>query len=134
MDLTGNSGVDDTPAELAARAEEAARALYLRTSSTVDADSLASAGEMHEVLGSLKLVVESITRCLPELGIWLEERLWTGTLGGESPAAAGYDELTESIFEVTSALSRAHRMSSALGRELQVAQTASVDLAKQQQQ
>lgn len=128
MDSSANNDVDTTPAELAARAEEAARALYLRTSGTVDAtEGLASPGEMHEVLGSLKLVVENLTRCLPELGTWLEQRMWSGRLGNPE---GSYDALTESIFEVASALARAHRMSSALGRELQAAQTASGELAK----
>lgn len=129
MELSGNNGIEITPAELAARAEEAARALYLRTSGTVDADSLASPGEMHEVIGSLKLVVENLTRCLPELSAWLEQRMWSGRLG--NVGGTGYEDLTESIFVVTSALSRAHRMSSQLGRELQAAQAASGDLAKQ---
>lgn len=129
MGSTGNNNADITPAQLAARAEEAARALYLRTSGTVDADSLANPSEMHEVLGSLKLVVENLTRCLPELGTWLEQRMWSGRLGHAD--GISYDALTESIFEVASALARAHRMSSALGRELQTAQAASGYLAKQ---
>src|SRR5699024_4603957 len=129
MGSTGNNEVDTTPAQLAARAEEAVRALYLRTSGTVDADSLASPGEMSEGFGSLPLVVENLTRCLPELGSWLEQRMWAGRLG--QPDGIGYDVLAESIFEVASALARAHRMSSALGRELQSAQSASGYLAKQ---
>lgn len=129
MGPTGSNDGDRTPAQLAARAEEAARTLYMRTSGTVDADSLANPGEMHEVLGSLKFVIESLTRCLPELGAWLEQRMWSGRLGHADDIS--YDALTESIFEVASALARAHRMSSALGRELHTAQAASGYLTKQ---
>lgn len=126
MELSGSDDVDDTPVRLAARAEDAVRALQLRTSGPVDGDILASPGEMHEVLGSLKLLVDNLSQCLPELGTWLEQRLWCGRLASANPRA--YGDVTESIFEVASALARAHRMSCALGRELQAAQTASSDL------
>ncbi|WP_307831997.1 hypothetical protein [Prauserella cavernicola] len=118
-----------TPAVLAARAEEAARALYQRTSGQANDDSIADTAEVHQMLGSLKLVVENLARCLPELNTWLEQRMWSGTLGNGGELS--FDELTKSTFEVAAALARAHRMSAQLGRELQAAQTASRDLATQ---
>lgn len=126
MDLSGGD-VTESPAQLAALAEDAVRALSLRTTGPVDGDILASPGEMHEVLGSLKLLIDNLARCLPELGTWLEQCLWCGRVGGNDPH--DYGEVAETIFEVTSALTRAHRIGCALGRELQAAQTASGDLA-----
>lgn len=127
MDLTGNSDVDTTAAALAARAEDAARALYQRTAGQADEESITDTDEVHRMLGSLKLVVENLARCLPELNTWLEQRMWSGTLGKSDDAS--FDELTKSTFDVAAALARAHRMSAQLGRELQAAQTASRELA-----
>ncbi|EHR60253.1 hypothetical protein [Saccharomonospora cyanea] len=126
MELPGSGDVENSPARLAARAEDAVRALSLRTSGPVDGDILASPGELHEVLGSLKLLVDNLARCLPEMATWLEQCLWCGRVGGRDPRA--YGEVAESIFEVASALSRAHRMSAALSRDIQAAQAASSDL------
>lgn len=126
MELSGSGEAENSPARLAARAEDAVKALSLRTSNPVDGDILASPGEMHEVLGSLKLLVDNLSRCLPEMATWLEQCLWCGRVGGQDPRA--YGEVAESIFEVASALARAHRMGTALSREIQAAQSASSDL------
>ncbi|WP_298178584.1 hypothetical protein [Saccharomonospora sp.] len=126
MEISGSGDVNDSPAQLAALAEDAARALSLRTSDPMDGDILASPGEMYEVLGSLKLLVDHLARCLPELATWLEQCLWAGRIGSRDPW--DYGEIVESIFEVTSALARARRVSCTLGRELHTAQTASSDL------
>ncbi|TLW91099.1 hypothetical protein FFT09_17670 [Saccharomonospora piscinae] len=126
MELPANGDLDDSPARLAALAEDAVRALALRTSGPVDGDVLASPGEMYEVLGSMKLLVDHLARCVPELATWLEQCLWCGRVGGRDPEV--YGATAESIFEVTSALARAHRLGVGLSRELQAAQAASTDL------
>lgn len=125
MDLPGNDDAE-TSAVLAARAEDAARTLFQRMAGTLDEDGVADPTELAEIVSSLKQVVENVARCLPQLSTWIEQRMWSGNLGDGDPA--GFDQLTKSAFEVAVALSRGHRVSAELGRELGAAMLASREL------
>ncbi|PXY27343.1 hypothetical protein [Prauserella muralis] len=127
MGLPGNNETEtETAAVLAARAEDAARTLFQRMAGTLDEDGVADPAELTEIVSSLKRTMENVARCLPQLSTWLEQRMWSGTLGDGD--GAEFDELTKLTFETVVALARGHRMSAELGRELGLALHASRQL------
>jgi hypothetical protein len=116
MDVSRDSEVDDPAAALAARAQEATRELYH--------GSIDRPAEVCQVLSSLKLLADDLARSLPELSLWLEQRMWSGNLGD-----AEFASLIKSVFEATTALARAQAVTAQLGQELGAAESAARELA-----
>lgn len=125
MDVPRNSELDAAATDLAARAERATHGLYHRTCGHGGVEGPA---EVYQVLGSLKLLVNSLSRSLPEMSRWLEQKMWSGELACAEDEA-GFDRLTGSVYDATAALARAHLVSAQLGQELEMAQMASRDLS-----
>ncbi|SFB48575.1 hypothetical protein SAMN05216266_113164 [Amycolatopsis marina] len=125
MDVPQNSDLDAAAADLAAQAERATHGLYHRTCGEECVDGPA---EVYHVLGSLKLLVNSLSRSLPEMSRWLEQKMWSGELGDED-SEVSFERLASSVFDATTALARAHLVSAQLGQELEMAETASRQLA-----
>lgn len=122
MDVSRNSV--DTPATvLAARARDATYGLYRCVLRPEVRGGLGGAAEVSEVLASLKQTGDNIARCLPELTLWLEQRMCSGGLPGPC-----FDAVTRSVFETASALARAQDLTIQLGVELGAAEAASREL------
>lgn len=129
MDVPRNSDLDAAATDLAAQAERATHDLYHRTCGDECVDGPA---DVYQVLGSLKLLVNSLSRSLPEMSRWLEQKMWSGELGraDSTDSEVNFDRLTDSVFDATTALARAHLISAQLGQELEMAEAASRQLAR----
>jgi hypothetical protein len=121
MDVTPNSRVDAPATILAARAREATYGLYRRTAG----GGIGTAAEVSEVLAALRQVTDNVSRCLPELTMWLEQRMCSGGLPGP-----GFDAVTRSVFDAASALARAQDLGIQLGVEVGTAEAASRELSE----
>jgi hypothetical protein len=120
MDVSPNSRVDAPATVLASRAREATYGLHRRTSR----GAIGTAAEVSEVLAALRQLTDNVSRCLPELTLWLEQRMCAGGLPGP-----GFDAVTRSVFEAVSALARAQDLTIQLGVEVGAAEAASRELA-----
>jgi hypothetical protein len=126
MDGPRGIQLDGTAVTLAQRAEEATRGMCCQT---YGRHGIGSSAEVHQVLGSLTEIVESLASSLPALTAWLERQLWSGTLL-DAPDNATFDDLIESMHATATALARARLVGAQLGEELNTARNASQGLVR----
>ncbi|AXB42192.1 hypothetical protein [Amycolatopsis albispora] len=125
MDATRGDNLGGGLVSLATRAEELTRCLYYRTVDPHGGPVVGDPGELGALLGHLRSLTDNIARTLPGLGGWLEERVLAGEVGGDHQ----YEALTQALVEITSALACARESAARLGRQLDLAESASRSLS-----